>query len=147
MSSRISIYDKIQTLAIKNRSTFKFWEYNEYIVITEGHWGVFFRPQNLLLDATKYKKYKIEQLPEYNDLLLEYKEAIMTDECSLNARNKIAIKIKAKIGIEVAYINLEYLKQFGDNVILHIKDSRHMILVTTKSYNPIGFIMPIIPPK
>lgn len=110
----LTMKEKIQMDAIKNKEDYKIEEYEDVVLLTNGMYGVYIYVWELLIDERKYDK--SERLKELDPLELEekeenakvIKEAITFGKHTANA----VINLKKK----KVWIWQECLKKFGGKV-------------------------------
>lgn len=132
---------KLQTDVIKgNRMYYK--QYEEMILISEGHYGVYLKPNELKIDKSKMIEFgdKTDTLDPKK--LEECRTKAKITNTAIKTHSGFAIKIKSLENDEYCFVDEKFLKQFPGHTNVLIKSRKEPILIL-KYGLPYGIILPM----
>lgn len=139
---KYNLVQKAQLMAIKGEYACC-CDFGDIAMITDGHYGYYINKNELMLDISKLKKPTSDAWhlsPE--NIIKDTVKASITRNIILMPSGKMAIKIKSDDGRK-AWVNRDYLKQFGDNINLRISNELAPVYVSDYKGIPLGIVLPV----
>jgi hypothetical protein len=140
---KYTVEQKAQVMAMQNQGNMVACDFGDVVLITEGHIGYYIKKKDLIIDYTKLKKpiSSADHLkPEV--IFKATTQAKKTRNVFLIPNGKMAIKLVTDDG-KKAWVNMSYLKTFGDFPYYRISGETEAIYVVDIRNNPIGIVMPM----
>lgn len=109
----LTIQEKIQVDAIKNREFYKIVECGGYILLTNGSYGVYIEPKDLLIDPKKYEKKEVQDMDPWKLEEKEESAKVIKEAVTFGKQTANAVINSKK---EKAWIWQDCLKKFGGKV-------------------------------
>lgn len=117
-----TLEEKLQIDAIKRNKRIIVSAINvdDWLLLENGYYGVYIRKDKLLLNPDSLRIF--DNMPHLSMEFIEnnYKWAKVTKEAMILANNRIVVKVREKEGPEYAWVNLDYLREFGKNIEVKI---------------------------
>lgn len=133
---------KIQIDAIKSRD-FLGGIYQGTAMITEGHFIVYIKSKELMIDVSKLRKFQQAGMERYSAETIreKMKPAILTEKAIINGTTIQRCFDCGEDG--ESYINNKYYKMFGECKPFYFADDNTNIIVFTRYEDVIGIVLPI----
>lgn len=133
---------KIQIDAIKSRD-FLGGLYQDTAMITEGHFIVYIKSKELMIDVSKLREFQQSGMERYSAETIreKMKPAILTEKAIINGTTIQRCFDCGEDG--ESYINNKYYKMFVECKPFYFVDDNTNIIVFTRYEDVIGIVLPI----
>lgn len=140
---KYSLEQKAQLMALQYPGRTFVCEFDEYVLLTDGHMGYYIKKSDLMINIDKLKKpttINNDLAPE--TLIKSTTKANKTRNIHLTPNGKMAIKLKSEDG-KKAWVNMDFLKLFGDYVQYRISSEKEPVLISDYKGIPLGIVLPM----
>lgn len=141
---KYTIEQKAQIMAVQNPNYTTALDFDDLVMITDGHKGYYIKKKDLVIDCQKLKK----PITDYQYLNpLNIVKATVQAQKTRNVHlitdgGKMAIQLKSEDG-KKAWVDMNFLKTFGDYLIFRISGEKDPVYICNYKGVPIGIVMPI----
>lgn len=140
---KYTLAQKAQVMALQNSNTVRAHEYENVFLVTDGYIGYYINKKEWYLDISKLRDFDGKEDTIDPDLLFKNTlPARKTRRVHLIPGGKMAVMLKTEEGI-TAWVNLDYVKKFGDGVGFRISTERDPVYVCNYKNEPLGIILPM----